>query len=330
MLIRFFRSGFFIQHFSIVVVALLLWFPVFVGQNKSIVFDGFHPFFDVFQPLFINQTKIGLVFLLLFFLVISFFFGRIVSEGGFQLRTGTHGMLLFVLMAGPFYLSTGFSPWLASLPFVLATMYHMLAFYNSKNLPFTVFYASFYSGLAVLFHLPNVLLFPVVFLSLIVARAHVFKLWIVPFGGFLAPFFFLSVYFFLTDTLLLQWEEFLMAAVGSSFSFQIVSVADVIQAAILIILTVVSFFWILGPSADNSIIMRKRTSILLFLFLALGPLHFLTQEARLGSGLMWIVPIIFVAGFFSHTKNIRWANIALLVLLLSAIGQQYIDYLWAY
>lgn len=329
MLIRFFRSGFFIQHFVIVIVALLLWLPAYSGQGKNIEFGGFQPLFDIVYPFFIGKTMISMILMLVLFLSMAFFFGRIVSDSGFQLRTGTHAMLLFVLVSGSVFTRTGFSPWFASMPFLLAVLYHLLTFYNSKNLAFTVFYASFYSGLSALFNMPNMLLFPIVFLSLIVARSNIFRIWLVPFTGFLAPFFFLAVYYFLTDNLFIKWDEFLKALMKSTFSFHPIGIAEWLQSGVLLLLSVASFFWFNGPSADNSIIMRKRNAILLLLFFALIPINFMTTGTSLSVGIVWIVPIIFIAGFFSHTKKLRWANIGLLMLLIFTIAQQYIDFLWA-
>jgi len=328
MLIRYFRSGFFAQHFVSMLVAVVLWLPVFLLKTEPASYSGFHPLFDLVNfPLAVQpMTRMLLAMVLL--LVFAFSFSRIASECGFQLRTATHGILLFILVMTP-AASEGFSPWLASLPFVLAVMYHLLNFYNSKNIVATVFHASFYAGVAGLFHFPNLILFPAVFVSLIVSRVDVFKAWLVPFVGFLAPFFFLTAYYFLNDRLFTAWSDFLSHLHATELLMPSAGFLEWLAVAVLAVLTITAFSWTTGPSGDYSIVMRKRNSILIILVFTFIIIQFMGRNMPLNSGLAWIVPSVFIVNYFSHTRRIKMANFMLITLFLLVLIQRFIPFfLW--
>jgi hypothetical protein len=324
MLIRYFRSGFFSQHLLVVLITLVLWLPEFLLEVEVAEYSGFHPFFDlVFNPV-ANQPMLGDLLALVLFLFFAFSFSRVVSECGFQLRTGTHGILFFVLVMGPPAATGGFSPWLTSLPFVLAVMYHLLNFYSSKNLVVTVFYASFFSAMAGLFHIANLLLFPAIFASLIVSRVGLIKAWLVPFVGFLAPFFFLAVYYFLNDRLVSSWIEFLSHLRMINVMLPAGSIMEWLTVAVLAFFSITAFSWTMGPSGDFSIVMRKRNNILIILLFMLVLIQLIGRNLPISSGLAWLVPAVFIVNYFSYIRKIKVANFMLIVLLLLVLIQRYL------
>lgn len=70
-----------------------------------------------------------------------------------------------------------------------------------------VFDAGSLIGIATLFYLPSILIFPVIWVALVVLRPFIWREWMISLLGLLVPLLFASVYYFWYDGLIEVWNE---------------------------------------------------------------------------------------------------------------------------
>jgi hypothetical protein len=315
MIIRFFRSGFFSQYLSVLIISLFIWMPVFLSAPEVLVYPGFNPLYDLLANLLSPFPLLASILSFLIMYILAFFFNAILSNNQLQLRTGSIAMLIFVVFHAHSPQLTAFTPFLAGLPFVLGALHSLIQLYSSKNVIMTIFHASFFAGLSALFYFPFIVFIVVVYGALIITRVSSFREWIIPVVGFFAPLFFLATYYFLMDELLLRFHELSSIVVGFGFHWPTLGLLDWAIYGIILIMFFLAVNWLGGSESDNSIGMRKRIGTLWLIFVVLILSMGLDKGSARSVGLLMLIPSVFVSYYLSYAKRLRWAQILLVVLV---------------
>ncbi len=323
MIIRFFRSGFFSQYVTVLIISLIIWMPVFFSAPEVLVYPGFNPLYVLLANLIAPFPLLASILSFFIVYILAFFFNAILSNNQLQLRTGSVAMLVFVVYQAHSPHLTAFTPFLTGLPFVLGALHSLLQLYSSKNATMTIFHASFFAGLSALFYFPFIVLFIAVYGALIITRVSSVREWIVPLIGFFAPLFFLATYYFLVDELLLRFQELSRIVVGFGFHLPALGLLEWAVYGLILIMFFMALNWSAGSESDNSIGMRKRISMLWLVFVVLILSMGLDKGSAGSVGLLMLIPSVFTSYYLSFAKRLRWAQIFLVLLVCLVLASHF-------
>ncbi len=327
MLIRFFRASFAIQYAAVLLMALILWLPSFVGDEVQVYSENLSDL----QPFY--QWTIGLlsalpllVKLLAFALLVfqSFFFNAIMAANQLITRVSSVGAFVYVLLMSQAVDQTQLYPFLIASFFVLAALHTVFLVYDADRADVYIFNAGFFVALASLFYFPAALLLIWLWITMFIARQSDMRSWIIPFVGFLAPYFFVFSYYFLTDQLMqrmLAYKEIPQLINMPSLELQPIQLA--IWAIIGVLLfTTYSYVW--GNSAEKNVGLRKKIAMTTsLLFFALPSLLF-SPVKLIQNGILIIPFAVFLSFTFAYTRSAKWQNLLLLLLMLLSVMNHYL------
>jgi hypothetical protein len=168
------------------------------------------------------------------------------------------------------------------------------------------------------------LLFVWLYVALFMLRIVKLKEWLIPFLGFIVPYFFLAAYFFLRNTLIASTEKWLQTAALYDVTLPVApSFMDILLLGLLLIVLVQSILIVASPLSDHSIFMRKKKSILNALFLFAIAILFLNYAQPVHALLFLLPAVIFVAYSWMLYRKFFWPQLFVVLFFGLALLNQY-------
>ena len=221
---------------------------------------------------------------------------------------------VFILLNTPFFINLEMVVLSFSLLFFLQ---YLLNLYRKKNPLSLVFNASIILSVLSIFFGDILLLFPLIFISLIIFRNIHWRCVILSIISLFVPYLFLWTYQFLFD-LNFYFPSLTFSYNAAVFSFIDLDLHQQIWGSVLIIVVILSGLEIFNWLFKKSIRSRESFSIILF-YLMIGLLVFIFSN-NVDSIYLVITPLsIVIANFFVYSKNYRVSEILFLLFLFSSI-----------
>lgn len=221
MITSLFRSSQPFALFLLPLITVALWLPAFFDPQPISV-EHAMPLYELCcgwltgQPLIASGLGIALV------LTGAFLLNFLVNSHEVLSRQSYLPALCYTLL-----MSCAF-PQLRLHPLLFANIFLMLAInklfntYRRDTAFGPVFDAGFFIAIAALFYFPSIVLFPVVWVGLVVLRAFLWREWVISLTGLIVPFLFAGVYYFWYDQLPYLWEDkILYPIINRFFQFRV-------------------------------------------------------------------------------------------------------------
>ncbi|MCF8367917.1 MAG: hypothetical protein K9G76_02655 [Bacteroidales bacterium] len=321
MLISFFSKSYIPQYVLLVVLTLAmllpgLWLePGLIANSQEYTSPGWALIMGLTQDipvlLFIFQ------FILLF--MGGIFLNYTLEKYDLIPKNSLIAAFLYILLSchSPQFLVL--SPGIFTASLVIIIIFLLFDIYSREEPYDRIFYIGFIIAIAAFFDFIQVLLLLAIIFSFIIFRIFKWREWLILLFGFITPMVLLSVYFFLTDQLLIS--RFIKTGVGSVE--RINEIYTHYSLTDYIILTIVIGLFILGAIKltfsvnDKLISIRKRYWAVFWFFIIFLIEYF--SGGYYGSnnaGLIIIGMVIIISFFYTSLKRLFWVELINLFVFL--------------
>ncbi len=309
-------------------VLMVMW--VFILPKPEIINteNAFPLFLYVFQ--IVRQSRVALIVISLFFVVLqAFFLTNVINKQGVLRETSHLPALLYVVLMSCFPEQLSFNPLLFANFFIIVFLNSIFNFYRSDTAVFEVFNAGVFIGLASLFYWPCLFLFPLTMASLFVLRPFNIREWAVSFLGVLLPFVFFGVVLFWLDMLSVNSIKSILEPLYRVQFSTAYNGTYIILTAILAIILIASL-WRFSSDLNNFSNLRARKFLAIivwfFLFAALSYLV-ASKNSMIGLSFLAIPLSVIISSYFLSLKNQLLAELVFLLLLAAVIYNQVLYFL---
>lgn len=205
------------------------------------------------------------------------------------------------------------------LAFVLGAVSNVFQLAKKEKMNGALYDAGFLMGMAALFHLPYLVLFVFLYLSLGSVRAIVVREWIVALLGFATPVFLVFTVYFVAD-----WPAPAFYSTGI-FSLGAISTVQKIGLGVIAFFSVMALAGMQGALYSAVIQVRKFTTILLSLYVFVIVGFFLQERVTMAHLMGLLVPIAIVGSMVLMLLK-RWyiAEVLHIILLLLVLALQWL------
>ena len=322
MILRLFKLSYFAQIVLLFILALIIWLPVFIKPYPVLISEtNILTSFLFAKPLF----GIPLASIVLgFFLLISeaFLLSFLFSSHQLTHRNNFLSGFLFVLFLSRTPEHLGFHSGLIALLFLLLGLKKLLDNFKSSRSYNLLLSASFLFSLATLFIPSVLLLFPIIWISLILFQSINWRSIPISLIGLLIPYFFIALGYLWFDQSLLfidQMKTLLSSLISLPRLLKTTELVEFIVSATLILL---ASSYILPRIGNQVISIRKKTGFM-YWFLGFGIfISFFTPEIIARE--IVFIPFAAILGFyFSAIKRQFWADIFISLIFIFVLVQNY-------
>lgn len=326
-MIRFFSNGYLSRYIMLIIIGLIFWIP-------SIVYPTFYTGVSSFaynQILFLTAQNLYLQTFTSFIitLVTAFLLNKCAIDNGLSGKISTLIALIYVLLTSSLVGEFHNNPviWINFLlVFVLSNLMRLP--HVSNTIP-VIFNAAFLIGVASLFYSQLVFLVLIIWVSVIIHRIVTWRNLVVTIIGIVLPYFLLLILFFAMNILL---EESYVLFNSLQIDTKIVFMTDPVEIAISVILLTIIIISVIGVAnrIPGKNINLRRNLIITFFYLAIVFLILLVSSKSLVSTILLSIPSALLIGhWLSSVKRTRWYDIALSLVMILIIFNQYLYLLFS-
>ena len=328
-MIRYFNSGYFSRTLTLFFIAALLWLPAFLLPEKTIVPEHAAPLYQL--SLFLSGNNIYLLLSIAFALTIvsGLLVNQIATQFGFTTKIAQLGTLVYYLFSAALVSYTTMSAAVLTNFLMLFFLYFLFKVSEAKEPIPLAFNTSFILGIAALFYLPALLFILLLWVALMVFRVSQWRSYAVSLVGFLLPFVFAFTWYFWNDQTHEAWSLLLFSLEFHLPEAANYSLSDFGMAIILLLFIVVALIKTNNSLMEKNINIRHILRITMY-YLAFAFVLVLFFSDSSSAGLLLSIPAsLLLASVFSESKNTKWFERALRLLLLLIIINQYTGFFYA-
>ena len=322
MILKLFKQSYFAQIALLIGLATIIWLPAFIKPHTAISSHS-----NLFTDFLFSQTLIshplpGIVLGFIVLLSSAFLLATIFSNHQLTHRNSFLSGFLFVLFLSRTPEHLGFHPALITLLLLLLGLKKLLDNFKSLRSYNLLLSASILFSLASLFTPSVLLLFPVIWISLIIFQSFNWRSIPISLIGLLSPYLFIaSAYFWFDNGLLFmkQMEHLLTQLLSLPKMPTWLEIAELTISTALLFLA----SSLILPRIGNQVIsIRKKTSFM-YLFLGISILISFFSLDILAREIV-IAPFAAILGFyFSAVKRQFWADVFISLVFLLVLFQNY-------
>jgi len=323
-MLKFFRQSYIAQLVVIVLLLVVLWIPAFVTQlHDTAVGSPTTPLYNLIAGIFDSSSSAMTVLAFLFVGFGALFFNSMLSVNQLVRRNSSIGAFVYVLCMCCVQIQDEYYPFLLASPFIMVAVQTVYLNYQVKKPEQYIMHAGLFVALASMFYYPAIILIIWVLLSLVILDFRQLKHYLVPVMGFLLPYFIMFFCVYLNRTLIKNYNNYLLAFNDFGFEKLGLTTMGVIALILVFVFMGLSLMMIKSENADNSVSTRKKVRVTLWLFV-FGFLMLFLQKPVVCNGLIYMVLAVFVSMALSCIKKSKIIDIALIVLMLAIIVNQYL------
>lgn len=323
-MLKFFRHSYIAQLVVITLLLVVLWIPAFVIQfHDTAVGLPTTPLYNLIAGMF-DSSNIAMTVLTFFVMgLCALFFNSMLSVNQLVTRNSSIGAFVFVLCMCCVQLRDEYYPFLLAGTFIMMAMQTIYLIYQVEKPESYLMNAGLFVALASMFYYPAILLIIWVLMSLVIMDIRELKHFIIPILGFLMPYFILLICVYFNHTLIENYHNYMVAF--NDFGFEKLGLTTMETVALVLVFVFVglSLMMIKSGNADNSVGTRKKVNVTLWLF-AFGFMMLFIQKPVVCNGLIYMVLAVIVSMALSCIKKSKIIDIALIILMLAIIANQYL------
>ncbi len=321
MFVKTFKKDYTMQLVILAIIPLLLWIIAFIFPPSLVKTNFSYPIYQLIYNGLSNLTLLSSIIAFILVFIQAILINSIFSSNQLTPKTSFFPAFIYILLLSSSYSSMTISPILIANCFILFAMYFLLKAFDHKEGLEEIFNANFFISLATLTFFPSILLTLWVGLALLNYRFYNWRHWAVSLLGLITPILFLVIYYFITDSLILQKEIFLKNISYIPNFFISLPPMEIIFYISIGILGLISLFTTLFNKSDNNISYRKKTNIMIIYFvISILPAIYLIEEEEI---IFLFAPTLAFLLFncFSEKRKLIYSNIIFTLFLIIIISR---------
>jgi len=310
------------QPLSIVLLSIMmigLWIPAF--QNLApIPYNNTMPLYEMYARGANNLPYIHNIIALILVIGESILLNYILNKFEIMAKKTAMPAIFYCLLMSCCKPLTHFYPLLFSNFFILLALFKIGLSYRVDEAFSSVFDASFFIAIASLFYFPSIIIYPLIWVTLIVIRPFIWREWVISLVGLLLPYLFVVVYYFWTDKVnFLLYDKIFFPSSDSLLSISNQRQTFLFVASFLLLLLILSVVHLLKGWPVNTILSRNFL-VVLFWLLGLSILSY-TMAPVFNITYLAIAAIplaVFIANFYLMTR-FKWTSEIIFILFVTAL-----------
>lgn len=322
MLIRIFKKNYIIQFVVFLMLGFALWISAFISPPAMVQESEVMPLYN-FILLFLSNQLILII--LSFFLLMfqAIYLNQVLIRHSLIPRNTFIGALVYIVLMSYSNQLLHFYPFIIASFFVIAIMDIMLKIDENEEGSNFIFKAGFLTGLASLFYFPSIILLIFIWSGLLAHRIPHWRHWILPIVGIFTPYLFLFTIYFWYDTSIENLNYYL--SYFSEIKLFISTPDNIVKiiSALLIFLIILSILRVMRRLSGKRIMIRKKITIIFFLFLSSILVLFLDNDLALNTCIIYIPSAIFISIYFSALKKLFLTDLIFTLLVILIIYNNY-------
>ncbi|MDR1725590.1 MAG: hypothetical protein LBR28_04285 [Bacteroidales bacterium] len=304
------------QLFVLGLAPVLLWTAAFINPPHVVLTEFDMPFYkyiySIISPLPLISTIIAFVIMILNGIFLNYIF---TSNKLVQKTTYMPAFMYYLLNSSNYQFMTISSLLIMNFCLIVA-LWCFYRIYTKKESAEEIFTTSLIIALASMFYIPSLFFLLWLWIGLFIYKAYNLKKWLISLFGFITPFIFSLIYYYLTDQVAEKLNYFVDNFVHLPSIHQISAPIHVVYLAILGVLTVTSLFYVHTSKIENNIIYGKKCNILIImLFVSILSLTFVMEYSEFSA--FFSIPLSFIFTIFLFAKRkLLYSNIMLLLFII--------------
>ncbi|MBQ8223448.1 MAG: hypothetical protein IJZ87_08955 [Bacteroidales bacterium] len=322
-MLKFFKHNYLAQQIVVVVMAMVLWLPVFIMKPELSTGENNIPLYNLLIYIFSFSPIIVKIIVFAVNVVSMFLFNSMLSANRLVSKYSSIGALVFLLMMTSCSdLYTSF-PFIFACPFILMAMHIMFLIYQTDNPENYMMNIGYFIAIASMFYYPSVFLMIWVFISFLILGFREIRYSLIPLTGFLIVYAIVIGLAFIFGDVNNILESYSLFFKDIKISFDL-NYSDKIFFIVSSVLFVISLLRILSNrSSDKGSNIRKRVGVAIVLTL-LSIFIFITHKPLMSNTLLFMMYAFFYAITLSDIKKLRLANVIVMLMLLYVLAKQYL------
>jgi hypothetical protein len=319
MFISIFKNNQVISIVLLSIAMLLIWIPAF-KDIAPIPYNNTMPLYEFYVRGANNFPYFHPIMALLLIVSESILLNYILNKFEIMAKKTAMPAIFYCLLMSCCKPLTHFYPLLFSNFFILLTLYKIGLSYRVEEAFSSIFDASFFIATASLFYFPTIIIYPLIWVTLIVIRPFIWREWIISILGLLLPYLFVVVYYFWTDKVnFLLYDKIFFPSSDALLTLNNQRQSFIAVAGMLILLMTLSILTLLRGWPVNTILSRNFL-VVLFWLLGLSLLSYsMAPVFKITYLAVAAIPLaVFVANYFLMTKY-KWISELIFLLFLIAI-----------
>ncbi len=298
---------------------IVLWIPAF--QNTSpIPYNNTMPLYEFYARGANNLPYIHNIIALVLVVSESILLNYILNKFEIMAKKTAMPAIFYCLLMSCCKPLTHFYPLLFTNFFILLALFKIGLSYRIDEAFSSIFDASFYIAIASLFYFPSIIIYPLIWVTLIVIRPFIWREWLISLLGLLLPYVFVVVYYFWTDKVnFLLYDKIFFPSSDSLLTLSNQRDTFLAVASFLLLLLILSVVHLLKGWPVNTILSRNFLVVLLWLLglsilsYSMAPVFNITYLA------IAAIPLaVFIANFFLMTR-FKWTSEIIFILFVTAL-----------
>lgn len=303
--------------FLIPILAIAMWWPSFM-EPPVIPVKHSMPLFEVFTQMLGNDLLVKTMVAFVLIIIEGFYLNYLFDKNNLLTRKSFLPAFAFVMMMSGFKSVQQLNPIVCALLFVMLSLSKIAKTYRQDSALSNVFDASFLLSMASLFYFPVAILYPIVWVSLIVIRPFIWREWVVSFIGFVLPYVFtMTFYYWFNRVNFFVFDKLVFPASFNIYDMRGDSIWYVIICAFIVVVGVWGMFHSIFKSVFTTIFARNMSVIMVwFLFLSTG-IFFLSPQANIIYTICSFIPFTYYLSSTFIDLRKKWLAESLLFLFVA-------------
>jgi len=327
MLLSFFRRPLPISISAVVGISILIWLNTILhpSTDRVLLMEPLSPLSPHIMVLFGDNYQVYLWVAFAFNLFSGLYLIQLNSKYILiKYRTYLPALFYIIITASSRSIQA-FNPSIISAFFIILSIDGLFSSSQGGNELDKLFKTGFTTGIASLFYLPAAIALPLAFVGLSLFRSFSLRHWLAILFGYLAPWFFMSAYYFLSK----EDTQFLFTVAtdfwAHSKPFFLTNRVNISHLILIAIFSVFALYRLLLTLSTQKIITRKYYSIFVWLILLGLSLVFFLPIGSFEVLYIMGIPLAFIfAHYFSFVRSRFWGELLFSILFVTTIILQFV------
>ncbi len=321
MIIRFFKTSYFSRLLVLILLILMLWLPEIVIISNTVSSDQAN-------YLILNPLAQQLLSIILFFLT-ALLINRVGEKYSLSNRNSYLTAFFFILIGSASISLTKMSPFLLA-TFCFAWFYQKIFnFQASTKMVTTSFDAGLILGVTSLFFPPAILLILFVWFALLVYQADQWRAYVTTVIGTLLPWLFVFFGYFWFNKLPEVLPDFLQYFHFREMLNPFAGNLELVMFLLILLTTLTGVFSLVGSLSSFNVSRRQHASVSLWGLLFSSLIIFMFKVPIQALMFAALPASVVIGSFFSRLKQLKWANLFVLLWILFIFVNHFLPLFYA-
>ena len=319
MLLKLFRSNRSLVILILLIFIALIWFPGFQIQNvRSLTFEKYpgllYKAFTVFSA---NKILASRITALLLYLLIGILIVRLNTKYFFiPVRTQLPAVIYMFIISSVVVIQR-FNPVIVSSLILILVIDRIFGSYKYEGVAYHFFDAALLISLSSMIYINSFFFISFVWIGLLLLRSFNWREWSFSIIGFLLPYLFLCIYFYVTDRSI---DDLLIDTIRKNFEVGLPlsdKIADIKFIAIALTLFIIlTSLFMMHKFDTKKTYARKYLLFFLWMFVILTILFILLPSFGIEYILIVAIPLTYLFSHYFVFTKISWVNRIMFTLLI--------------